>query len=137
MEGMMQTIGLIVVLAVIIFASYFVTKYVAARAGGRSGKTRYFKVIDRFSLSKDKMLVMVAVGQSVYVIGVTNQGMTLLDQKDLSDLPAEDELMRKSVFPNILSTLKNARTSGFKTGDGRSFSEFIKQARQKDDDHEN
>jgi flagellar protein FliO/FliZ len=133
-----QTIGLIVVLVVIIFASYFVTKYVAARAGGRSGKTRYFKVIDRFSLSKDKMFVMVAVGQTVYLVGVTNQGMTLLDQKDLSELPANEELTRKSAFPTFLSALKNARTSGFKPdGDGRSFSDVIKQARQKDDDHEN
>ncbi len=138
MQQFSQTIGLIVVLVVIIFGSYFVTKYVAAKAGGRSGRTRYFKVLDRFSLSKDKMFVMVAVGQSVYLVGVTNQGMTLLDQKDLSELPADETPARKSVFPSFLSALKNSKTTGFRPdGGGRSFSDFIKQARQKDDDNEN
>ncbi len=137
MQQFSQTIGLIVVLVVIIFGSYFVTKYVAAKAGGRSGRTRYFKVLDRFSLSKDKMFVMVAVGQSVYLVGVTNQGMTLLDQKELSELPADEALTKKTVFPNFMSVLKNARMSGFKTDrSGRSFSDFIDQARQKDDDNE-
>ncbi len=135
MEGITQVLGLLAVLGLVIFAAYFMTKYLANKAAGGRGKTRYFNVIDRFSVSKDKMFVLVAVGQTVYIIGVTNQGMTLLDQIALSELPAEDELMKKTAFPGFLSGLKSTRPFGAKS-DGVSFSDFIRQARQKDDEHD-
>ena len=137
MEQISQIFGLLAVLVAIIFAAYFATKYLANKATGGSGKTRHFRVIDRFSISKDKMFVLVAVGETVYLIGVTNQGMTLIDQKALSDVPSDDAFAKKTVLPNFLSNLKNASPFGNKKdGGGNNFSDFIKQARQKDDHYE-
>ena len=140
MKPILEIFGVIAVMIIIIFAAYFMTKYVAVKANGTSGKARYFKMIDRFTLSKDKMFVLIGVEKSVYFIGVTNQGMTLIDQKELSDLPAENEQSRKSnKFMNFLSVMNNAgRTPNRKTnGDGGNFSDFIQQAQHKDDEHDN
>lgn len=141
LEHIFSVFGAIAVMILIIFAAYFMTKYVAVKANGTGGKTRYFKFIDRFSVSKDKMFVLIAVENSVYFIGVTNQGMTLIDQKDLADLHTEDERMKKPLgfMPGILSHLKNTKlknTFGGKTDDKSRFSDFIKEAQQTDDEHD-
>ncbi len=142
MEQILRVFGVIAAMLLVIFAAYFMTKYVAAKANGAGGKARYFRLIDRFSVSKDKMFVLIAVGQSVYLIGVTNQGMTVIDQKELSELPAEEEQTKKFNigFPDVLSCLKKTKPgniSGDMTDrDGKRFSDFIKEAQQTDEKHD-
>lgn len=136
-----QVFGLLAVLVAVIFAAYYLTKYVAAKASGSTGRARYFKVIDRFSISKEKMFILIAVGQIVYLVGITNQGMTLIDQKDISDLPPEDKQTGKPLYclSNFLSGMKNDRRTfnGNANENSKSFSDLIKQVRQKEDNHEN
>ena len=137
MDQILRVFGVIAVMLAVIFAAYFMTRYVAVKANGASGKARYFKLIDRFSVSKDKSFILIAVGQSVYLIGITNQGMTVIDQKELSDFLDEESLTENNFFPNFLSGLKNAgpfRRKG--EGDKNSFSDVIKRARQKENNHE-
>jgi len=133
-----QLIGVMAVMVLIIFAAYFMTKFVAARANGTVGRSRYIRIIDRFSISKDKMFVLIAVGESVYLVGVTNQGMTLLDQKTLEDFPVDAEPPRRppgSLTDFISSFGKRRNGSTEKSGSTRSsFSELLKRISQADDE---
>ena len=137
MEPILRALGVIAVMLAVIFAAYFMIKYVAVKANGTSGKTRYLKLIDRFSVSKDKSFVLITAGQSVYLIGITNQSMMVIDQKQLSDFTEEEPLTESNILPNFLSGLINAgpfRRKG--DGDKKNFSDVIKQVHQRENDHE-
>ena len=136
MEQISHAFGAIAGMVMVIFAAYFITKYVALKARGGSGKTRNFRLIDRFSVSKDKMFVLIAVGPSVYLVGVTNQGMTVIDQKDLSDFPDEYERTNRPPggFQDIFSGFKKSKQDNTKNGNCKSFLDFMRQAGQTDDE---
>ena len=68
---------------VIIVGAYYVTYYVGVKASGLSrGRNRNINLLDRFAISKDKSFCIVEIAGKVYIIGVTNQSMTLLDTLD-------------------------------------------------------
>ena len=89
MKIFLNTAGTLSVMLLVIFLAYYVTKFVAVKSRTGFGKPRYFKLIDRFNISKDKMIVLVSVGQAAYLIGVTNQTVTLIDTIELSDIKQE------------------------------------------------
>jgi len=69
----------------IIIAAYYATWFISVKASGQ-GRFKYrnknINLIDRFAISKDKSFCLVEIAGKVYVIGVTNQSMTLLDTLD-------------------------------------------------------
>jgi len=72
-------------LIAIIFAAYYVTYFIGKRASGQSlGRLRNknINLIDRFAISKDKSFCLIEISGKVYVVGITNQAMTLLDTLD-------------------------------------------------------
>jgi flagellar biogenesis protein FliO len=75
-----------------------VTYFISAKASGQSRgrlRNKNISIIDRFSISRDKSFCIVEIAGKVYVIGVTNQSMTLIDTLDAgafaSSSPAETE----------------------------------------------
>jgi len=80
-----QVILSIIGIVVILFGCYYVTYYVGMKASGqtRTGlKNRNIKMLDRYAISRDKQFCIVEVADKVYVIGLTNHTMTLLDTFD-------------------------------------------------------
>ena len=80
-----QVIVFIIGTVIIIFGAYYVTYYIGTKASGQSrGKLRNRNIylIDRFAISRDKGFYLMEIAGKVYVIGVTNQSMTLLDTLD-------------------------------------------------------
>jgi flagellar biogenesis protein FliO len=67
-----------------------VTRLVASGARP-NGRTRCLKLLDRFSVSKDKTIVLISLGQSAYLLGITNQAITLINTVPISDLPEEKQ----------------------------------------------
>ena len=90
-----QVIGFFVGLIVIIFAAYYVTYYIGLKASGQSRgrlRNKNINMIDRFSVSRDKSFCLIEISGKVYVVGITNQSMTLLDTLDaaaFSEVAAE------------------------------------------------
>ena len=87
MQGMPagQVIVFFIGMILIIAAAYYVTYYIGAKATGRSKsrlKNRNISVIDRFAVARDKSFYLVEIAGKVYVIGATNQSMTLIDTLD-------------------------------------------------------
>ena len=70
---------------ILIIAAYYVTWFVGVKASGQSRskhRNKNISLIDRFAFSKDKSFCLVEIGGKVYVIGITNQSMTLIDTLD-------------------------------------------------------
>ena len=83
LQVLMSFIGIIVVL----FGAYYATYYVGLKASGQSrnktrSRNRNINLLERFSISKDKSFCIVEIAGNIYVVGVTNQSMTVIDTID-------------------------------------------------------
>ena len=70
---------------VILFGAYYVTYYVGMKATGqtRAGlRNRNITVLDRYAIARDKQFCVIEIAGKVYILGVTNHTMTLLDTID-------------------------------------------------------
>jgi flagellar biogenesis protein FliO len=140
LEQFKDVAGVVIALLVVIFASYYVTKFVSMKAGGTGRRIRCFKILDRFSVSRDKMFVLLSMGKQAYLIGITNQGMTVIDKTDVSELPVEEQVRKPAaVFPDIASFIKSkgfkSKTDTSGSAGGPSFSDFMRDA-ENAEDHE-
>ena len=80
-----QVILYFIGLIAIIFAAYYVTYFISVKASGQSRgrlRNKNINIIDRFSISRDKSFYLVEIAGKVYVVGITNHGMTLIDTLD-------------------------------------------------------
>ncbi|NLL39975.1 MAG: FliO/MopB family protein [Clostridiales bacterium] len=72
----------------VIAGAYYSTYFLATKTGkmrsGRSG--RMIKLIDRFSLSKDKSIYLIGIKDKVYFVVITGQSATLLEKFDIAEL---------------------------------------------------
>ena len=83
-----QVILFIIGTIVILFGAYYVTYYVGMKASGqtRSGmRNRNINMLDRFAIARDKQFCVIEIAGKVYVVGVTNHSMTLLDIIDAEE----------------------------------------------------
>ena len=80
-----QVLLFIVGTIVILFAAYYVTYYVGMKATGKtrgSFRNRNINLLDRYAIARDKQFCVVEIAGKVYIVGVTNHTMTLLDTLD-------------------------------------------------------
>ena len=109
LQAILSLIGIIIV----IIAAYYATKYIGLKASGQNRskyrrRNRNIILRDRFAISKDKSFCIVEIAGKAYVIGVTNQSMTLLDTLDAT------------VFEK--NEAKTSETAAWNTMPGSSFS---------------
>jgi len=72
---------------IVIIACYYATYYIGSKASGQNqgrtrARTRTINLLDRFAISKDKSFCIVEIAGKIYIIGVTNQAMTVIDTID-------------------------------------------------------
>lgn len=77
MPEALDLIWVILVLALVFYLAWLVTRFVAVRAKGKSAG-RLMRVVDRLNISNDKCILLVQVGEEYCVIGVTGHEMRLL-----------------------------------------------------------
>ena len=80
-----QVIVFIIGTIVILFGAYYVTYYVGMKASGQTRarfKNRNIILLDRYAIARDKQFCAVEIAGKVYIVGVTNHAMTLLDTVD-------------------------------------------------------
>ena len=97
-----QVILFIVGTIVILFGAYYVTYFVGMKASGqtRAGmRNRNISLLDRYAISRDKQFCIVEIAGKVYVVGVTNHTMTLLDTFDAAVFAELTESKEDSVTP--------------------------------------
>jgi flagellar biogenesis protein FliO len=84
MEPLQVIFSLFGVVGVII-GCYYVTYYISVKASGKSRgglKNRNISLLDNYAFARDKSFCVVKIADKVYIVGVTNQTMTLLDTVD-------------------------------------------------------
>jgi flagellar biosynthetic protein FliO len=87
-----EYIKAVMMIVLIIAAAYYVTKYVAVKAGGARSASAGVKIRGSASLGRERQIVLAEIGGTVYVLGVTAQHIELLDKMagdQLEDLPEE------------------------------------------------
>ncbi len=103
----------ILVMVAVLIAAYFTTKYLSGKAR-HIMKSRHIVVLDRMGIAKDKMLMVVKVGDKSMLIGVTNQNISSLGEVDVGEAPAAEEQPKNtaqgalSKFAEILSNARKA-----------------------------
>jgi len=120
MDPLQVTFSLIGVVIVII-GCYYVTYFISAKASGQSRgrlRNKNINLIDRFAISRDKSFCIVEIAGKVYVIGITNQSMTLLDTLDaaaFTEAAAErrDTAMRNTASDGRLRDRMTHRLAAF------------------------
>jgi flagellar biosynthetic protein FliO len=99
-----MVLPLIGIIAVIFFAywavSWFGKKYKNSLSSGKN-----VKILERTMLGQDKSLVLAQMKDKVYLLGVTNNGIEILDTLDAAEFPASEENGTKSDFSEILSSM--------------------------------
>jgi flagellar biogenesis protein FliO len=137
---------------IVIIGAYYATYYIGLKASGKSrGKFRNknINVIDRFSISRDKSFCLVEISGKVYVVGITNQSMTLLDtldaaafteaaaeRRDTASLPVVQDGSFKGKLTYRMAAFMAARMGrtleSSEDAGGVSFEDSMRAARAKD-----
>jgi flagellar biosynthetic protein FliO len=81
MPGFGDAVEVILVLAVVFYLTWFVTRFVAKRSKGKASG-RFMQVVDRLNISNDKAMLLVKIGSEYCVIGVTGHEMRLIKTLD-------------------------------------------------------
>ena len=105
MDPLQVTLSLAGIILIIV-AAYYATWFISVKASGRShGKLRNknINLIDRFAISKDKSFCIVEIAGKVYVVGMTNQSMTLIDTLDASAFAENQEDDRRTFALHMAS----------------------------------
>lgn len=138
--GLLEMIGVLVAMAVVLAAAYYVTLIIGGRAGKMNSRTRLIKPLDTFTFSKDKSVSLVNINGKTYFLGIANNGITVLDKVDLPEELVE-QIIAEANTP-IASVIK--RSSGFfkkkaakspggkesRPPSGKNFADFIDEARE-------
>ena len=69
----------------ILVGCFYVTRLIANKASGQTRiglKNRNICLLDRYAIARDKQFCVVEIADKVYIIGVTNHTMTLIDTLD-------------------------------------------------------
>ena len=86
-QVVLSLFGIVIVIA----GAYYATYYISIKASGQTrgkarGRNRRINLLERFAISKDKSFCIVEIAGKIYIVGVTNQSMTLLDTLDPGEL---------------------------------------------------
>jgi flagellar protein FliO/FliZ len=85
----MDMVTIILVLAVVFWLTWVVTRFVAKKSGHRSS-TRTMRVVERLNLSNDKSLLIVKIGTEYCVVGVTGHEISLIKTLGAEEAEAFD-----------------------------------------------
>ncbi len=98
----------IIFFIIILVCFYFFNKWIQTKTPSFI-KGRNIRVIERIQLDKDKSFILMARGEKVYLIGVTQNQMTVLDTltKDEISVNGENE---KKLFDSFLRRFQGAES---------------------------
>lgn len=90
---MWRVIATFIIVAFIIYLSYLASKYLG-KGMGRSGASRYMRMIDQLALGQDRHIAVIQVGGKYLLVGVTAGQISILSEvedEELFPLAPEEE----------------------------------------------
>ena len=91
-----QVITFVIGSLVAIFLAYYATYFIAKR-GSKIQSGRTLRVLDRASLSKDKMICVVSVRDKIYIVAMSDGAVTVMDTFDADEYEQAEEQRRRDV----------------------------------------
>jgi flagellar biosynthetic protein FliO len=93
--GIGYYVKIILMIVIIFAAAYFVTRYSAKTAKRGSGfgvfnRSINMKILDSLAISKDKQLIIVSVGERVFLLGASGNRIEKLEELDPTTLKPEE-----------------------------------------------
>lgn len=101
--NVLQLLALLVVFVLILFATYYVTKWIA-RAGAIQTRARNIKVVETFKITQNKYIQIIQLGSKYYAIGISKDNIAFLtcleeEQLDFTETPsAPGQIKFKDLF---------------------------------------
>jgi len=106
-NGIGYTIGIVVVMVIVLMATYFGSKFAASKYK-RYPSSKYMKVLDQLYITKDQAIIMMQIGGKNVILGLTNQSINMLSEVDAADVsPLENE-------PSVVTDFGKKFTDYFK-----------------------
>jgi len=108
MSSVVLLLGFVLILA----AAHFTARWFGGKMG-RFGVSKYFKIIDRISLSSDSFICIMRIGANHYIFGVSKTNIQLLDKIKECDIEiiTSSEHESQHAFSGILHKYLNFKQS--------------------------
>ena len=102
-----QLLGLCLLLAIILFAAYYTSKFIGKMKLGQL-KNSNFTVIDTYKIAPGKMLQIVKAGKKYLLISVAKDSINFITDLDETDLFLKESIpTEKKSFRQIIDSIKN------------------------------
>lgn len=123
MNSFISSLSFILIMVAILFAAYAAARLAGARMR-RLSRSRCMEILDQVQVAKDKTILLLKVGERVYVVGSTAQGMNSIGELPFSELSSiPEETAGATDFRSVLKdSLQILGLSGLhKNPDGKSW----------------
>lgn len=108
-NNLVQLLGLCLLLAVILFAAYYTSKFIGKMNLGQL-KNSNFTVIDTYKIAPGKMLQIVKIGKKYLLISVAKDSIGFLTELDETDLFLKESIQtEKKSFRQIIDSIRNSK----------------------------
>lgn len=101
-DSILKLIGLLFLCAIVIAASYFVTRLVGKRQSGNIGNSN-FKSLDVYRINQNKYLQLIQIGTRYFVIAVCKDTVSMLAELNKEDITYWRSEAAGLSFKDILS----------------------------------
>lgn len=101
-QNILQVLALIVAFVIILFLTYYVTKWIA-KSGAIPLKTQNIRVVETFKIAPNKYIQIIQLGSRYYAIGVSKENITFLtsleeEQLDLVETSTSQQMSFKDLL---------------------------------------
>ncbi len=110
-QSILKLIGLLILCALIIAASYYVTRLIGRREAGKSGSSN-FQVIDAYRLTPNKYLQIIKIGSRFFCIAVSKDDVRLICELDEEDIEIRKKPEKVLSFKEILAKAAGKKDNG-------------------------
>ncbi len=108
-KAVLHILFAIVCVVAVLFMAYYLTRIYAKKMGTYFGTSKNIKVIDRIPIGKGSSIAVVELQDKQYLLGITEQNITKIDDLDekiepapAPELPQISDLNLKNSFKNLL-----------------------------------
>ena len=104
-KGIFTAIGTLLVVILILYLTYVVTKYIG-RGVGMKTRSGCMRVRDQIMLGKDRSAAIVQIGTRFFLIGVAGAQISILSELEEEDLiPLQDPEVPEKAYPDFKELL--------------------------------
>ena len=113
---MWRVIATFIAVIAIIYLSYLASKYIG-KGLGRTGSSRYMRLIDQITLGQDRHVAIMQIGGKYLLVGVTSSQINVLSEiqdDDLFPLEPDEEIQAVQIpdFKTMMDKLGDLRKRG-------------------------